>query len=85
MTGPKFREASQDLGHQRVRVLKAIRLCPQDDDDKRQAGELLLVRQTLVHCEEDVVVGGLSNEAQEFAVLDARPTGPRDGQDIVAG
>ena len=85
VSGLEFSEAAQDLWHQWVRVLKAIRLCPQDDDGKSEARELLLVRQALVHREEDAVVGGVPNEAQEFAVFDACPTSTRNCQDIVAG
>lgn len=83
--GLKFSKAAQDLRHQRVRVFKAIRFCSQDDDSKSEAGELLLVRQAPIHREEDVVVGGSADEAQEFSVFDARPTGARNRLDVVAG
>ena len=85
VAGLEFSEAAQELWHQWVRVLKAVRLCPQDDDGKSEARELLLVRQALVHREEDVVVGGVPDVAQEFAVFDTCPTSTRNCQDIVAG
>lgn len=85
MTGLEFGEAAKRFRHQRMRVFKAIRFGPQNNDGKRQVLNLLLVRQAFVHREEDIEFAGVGNKAQKLAVLDARPTRARNSLDFVSG
>ena len=85
MAGLEFGKAAENFGHQRTDVFDVVGGRPQNHDGEGKGFELLLVRQTFVHRQEDVKLAGGGDELEEFAVLDARPTGARDGLNFVAG
>ena len=85
VTGLEFGKATEHFWHQRVRVFKTIRLGAQHDDGERQFAGFVLVRQVFVHGQEDVKLGGVGDQAEEFAILDARPARARNGLNFVSG
>lgn len=85
VAGLKFRDAAEDFRRKREDMNHAVGLGTHHDDGEGKLRRFILLWQSFVHGKKQVKLAGVGNEAQKFAVADARPTGLRDSFDGVAG
>jgi hypothetical protein len=82
LTWLERREGVENRRHERLEVSHSIGWRSDKNDAERQAGEVLLELDALVHCDQGRVFA--SHTPQKLTVRDARPATADHGVDIMA-